>query len=373
MESLERNRPLELALSGGGTRAMAYHAGVIRFLAEENSIERIRHVSTVSGGSLLIGLLLHRSGMQWPSSARYLKEVLPAIRQTMTTCNLTARALARLLLPWNWRYALSRANLVAKTLEGAWGLSATLKQVPSFPEWSINGTTAETGRRFRFKSTKFGDYELGYAEASNFPLAQAIAVSAAFPGGIGPLAIESADYTWQKLPSWGAPEELKEEVTLPFERLHLYDGGVYDNLGTEPLFDIGKRMAKQSGATLIVSDAGAPLEKGFSLRALNPWRMKRLMDISMEQQRALRVRVVVNALQSGLPGAYLQIGSAAIASMERAGVSGQESSEWLSKEDARSVASVPTALGRMSELQFSQIERHGYETAKWNAVAHRYL
>src|SRR5689334_7900849 len=134
-------------------------------MASQGALERVRHVSTVSGGSLFMGLLFHRSEMRWPTSPHYLAKTLPAIRQDLTGCSLSGRALARLIVPWNWRFLLSRANLVAKTIEGCWGITAALEQLPSSPEWSINGTTAETGRRFRFKAGKIGDYELGYAEA----------------------------------------------------------------------------------------------------------------------------------------------------------------------------------------------------------------
>ncbi len=44
-----------LALSGSGTRAMAFHAGVLRFLAEKGVLEQIGELSTVSGSSLLVG------------------------------------------------------------------------------------------------------------------------------------------------------------------------------------------------------------------------------------------------------------------------------------------------------------------------------
>jgi NTE family protein len=366
--------PLELALSGGGVRAMAFHAGVFRYLAEFDSLHRVRHVSTVSGGSLLLGLVFHRAGMAWPTSEQYLTAVLPAIRRDMTSHDLQRRALRRLLHPRAWPYLLSRANVVAQIIEACWHLHATLADLPDLPQWSINGTTAETGRRFRFKSNQCGDYQLGYADAKQFRLSHALAVSAAFPGGIGPLALKTAEYTWKKRPHWNAPEEEAQVVSLPFKRLHLYDGGVYDNLGLEPLFDVGQRRAKaEDHSILIVSDAGAPLQQGFSFGTLNPWRMKRIMDITMEQQRALRVRVFANALQIGQPGAYLQIGTSAIESLARARVSSPTTLAWLTSPQAQSVAATPTSLSRLSPEAFDQVERHGYETAKWNDLAYPYL
>ncbi len=49
-------RKIVLALSGSGTRAIAFHVGVLRLLAEKGVLEQIGELSTVSGGSLLVGL-----------------------------------------------------------------------------------------------------------------------------------------------------------------------------------------------------------------------------------------------------------------------------------------------------------------------------
>lgn len=48
-----------IALSGGGVRAAAFHAGVLKRLAERGLLEHVAHVSTVSGGSLFTGLVFH--------------------------------------------------------------------------------------------------------------------------------------------------------------------------------------------------------------------------------------------------------------------------------------------------------------------------
>jgi NTE family protein len=207
---------LELALSGGGVRAMAFHAGVLKLLAEHELLERVRHISSVSGGSLLIGLILQKAGMCWPTSTAYLSRILPAVREQLTTRNLQAAALGRLLLPWNWQYVISRANVLAQAIQASWDMRATLSDLPVSPLWSINGTTAETGRRFRFKSNGCGDYQLGYANASAFPLSQALAMSAAFPGAIGPLAINCSQYEWRKRPYWDAPADAERIVQLAF-------------------------------------------------------------------------------------------------------------------------------------------------------------
>ncbi|MEX2148965.1 MAG: patatin-like phospholipase family protein [Steroidobacteraceae bacterium] len=368
-----RPSTLDLALSGGGVRAMAFHAGVLSYLAENGMLERVRHVSTVSGGSLLVGLILHTSEMRWPTSSEYLNTVLPIVRMRLTTTNLQSQALRQFLHPSCWRFLFSRATVLVRAIERCWDVRATLADLPQTPIWSINATTAETGRRFRFKASGCGDYRIGYADARAFPLAQAMAVSAAFPGAIGPLSITTADYIWRKRPAWNSPLESARVVTTPFERLRLYDGGLYDNLGLEPLFDAGTHEVKTPGASIIVSDAGAPLRDGFDMSSINPRRLQRWLDVVTEQQRALRVRAFTYSLQQDLPGAYLQIGSCASDKLTSVSHPAASSGTWLSSDEVAMAAHAPTTLKGLSEQQFDRLHRHGRETAYWNSLAYPYL
>lgn len=366
-----------LALSGGGVRAAAFHAGVLYWLAEQGKLEEINHVSSVSGGSLFTGLVFHVSEYQWPTSDHYLRIVYPRIKEILTQTSLQGDAVCRLMLnPLNWRFLLSRANVLAQSIEKLWGIRGTLGQLPQKPIWSINGTTAENGKRFRFKNSKGGDYEIGYADFTHFSLARAMAISASFPGGIGPLTLDTDEYKWHKRELWDSPDPPSEFVP-PFTSLHLYDGGLYDNLGIEPLFDIGRRALKKSAEEInfiIVSDAGAPLTRLHLPHLLRWRRLKRFMDIVMDQARALRVRVFVSYLQEKPSGGmYLQIGSDPNDRIQKYATNinsiGQHElgkEQWLTPEDVRNVASFPTTLRKMSEEKFDAAARHGYETAKWN-------
>lgn len=349
----DSNKHIALALSGGGIRAMVFHLGVLRFLAENNALERVSHISTVSGGSLVLGLLLQDTQMQWPTSSQYLGLSLPSIRKRLCTQSLMGGMLRQLRHPRNWGFLFSRANLLAYALRDEWDVTAKLSELPIKPEWSINGTTAETGKRFRFKQKDLGDYVLGYAPSHDFPLANALAVSAAFPGGIGPLAIVANQHEWRKR-AWDEPVENAKRILPPYPNLHLYDGGVYDNLGLEPFFDAGKGVVKTTlpeEATIIVSDAGAPLIQGFSFSRLSPWRMKRVADIMSDQSRALRIRTFVNYLtQEQERGAYLYIG--------------EPVSDNIPCTSATFASSFPTTLRKLTESEFEKILDHGYQVSK---------
>lgn len=352
---------------------MAFHTGVLRFLAEQNKMAAVTHVSTVSGGSLLVGVIFAKSNMTWPTSTAFLTEIHPAIRHLLTTQDLQTAAIARLLFrPMNWRFLFSRANIVAQVIHEDWKIRQTLYDLPTAPVWSINGTTAETGKRFRFKQCDFGDYEIGYAQARGFPIASAMAVSAAFPVGIGPLAIDTRKYLWMKRPAWDASPALAKPVTPPYKHLHIYDGGVYDNLGLEPLYDLGKQTLK-GNFRILASDAGAPLVRGFNLGALNPFRFKRLMDVVTDQNRSLRVRAFVEFLQCGHPGAYFGIGSSPVKQLARNAIPISSSREWLSEKEIANARNYPTNLRTMDACVFDLLERHGYETALSTELAYPYL
>jgi len=343
-----------LALSGGGIRAMIFHLGVLRHLAENGVLERISRISTVSGGSLLLGLVFKECDYVWPSSHQFLSQVYPVLRGRLCAKSLQWGAARQLVRPGNWRYLLSRSNLLAKTLEHEWGVTAELSRLPEAPEWSINGTTAETGKRFRFKRDSLGDYMLGYSAPGDFLLANALAVSAAFPGGFGPLSFEAASFQWKKRPAWGAPLEISANVEVGYRRLHLYDGGVYDNLGLEPFFDAGRGVPKPEVDFILVSDAGAPLKPGFPRFSINPWRLKRVADITSDQSRALRVRAFMSYLgQSRAKGAYVYIGIPAATEH---------------RIDGAEPASFPTTLRRVTEAQFDCIAGHGYAVASQSLV-----
>ena len=50
--------------------------------------------------------------------------------------------------------------LVPAALRQQWNVSGRLSDLPVVPEWSINGTNAENGRRFRFKRNSIGVWVL---------------------------------------------------------------------------------------------------------------------------------------------------------------------------------------------------------------------
>ena len=344
---------LALALSGGGIRAAVFHCGVLERLSLDRLLEQTRFVSTVSGGSLFTGLIVCRNGHKWPSSEEYLDSVLPQVIECLTTAALQRSYVWRsVVLPW--RLAQGRAEVMAKQLETEWGISGTLQDIPATPRWFINATCYETGKNWRFSQSRMGDYLTGYVLTPSVTIADAIAASAAFPGLIGPLTIRSSRYQWHRYED-GEPIP----TTTPVKRYELWDGGVYDNLGVEPLFKSGDGF-REGIDLLLVSDASAVLSmdpRSVKERAL------RLVDIATDQVRGLRARAVVTEfMRRKGSGAYFRMGKTVeqiYAAVEQPAPMG----EYLSEKDVKQAATFPTTLRRLTVREFMRLRQHGFEVA----------
>jgi NTE family protein len=373
---LEKPNKIGITFSGGGVRAMVFHAGVLKFFASKNLLEDIGYISSVSGGSLFAGLVFHFNNMKWPNSEEYLNNVLPEIQDLLIRCSLQENVLQRLLAPHNWRYVFNRAVVVAKSIEALWGVKQSVKHLPETPIWAINATTGENGRRFRIKGQVFGDYEIGYTNIPEFKLCTAMAMSAAFPGGIGPIRLNTSGLCWHKKDKWNSKTHLcayKPE----YKTIELYDGGLYDNLGLEPLFDIGKQKIKKQDtlyiSQVIVSDASTPLPRMSLPSFLNPLRIKRWIEIALDQIRALRVRSFVNFIKlNPSKGRYIQLGTDAVKSIKEYGTYDPQTSqelllkEWLTINEVEKAANFATDLKRINQTDFTLLLDHGYQTALLN-------
>jgi NTE family protein len=218
-----------------------------------------------------------------------------------------------------------------------------------------------------------GDYLIGYADDVDFRIADVMAISAAFPGGIGPYCIKTAEYQWYKFDSWEA-DAARKPTTPTFEKLYISDGGLYDNLGLEPFYDASKRQLKSQNSIdyLIVSDASSALslqQRGFFWQVLR--RTKRLIDIIYDQVRLMRMRgIVPYFLEHSGRGIYLQIGMTPHlihCEAEKAGASIPKklrTGRYFSEVEVCKVTNYPTNLTKLNDDDFMLIERHGYETAE---------
>jgi len=352
------NRKIGLALSGGGIRACIFHLGVLRCLAEQGLLSRVASLSSVSGASLCMALIFAASGNHWPSDAEFLASVLPAVKRRILSRDIQAAALIR--LPFCPQYWFDKAKLLAKMLETKWGIRGNLQDLPDRPYWEINCTTFETGKSFRIRKDYMGDYRLGYTKCPNLPISDMAAASAGFPVLIGPYKLDMTRYAWSH------DTRGREPFVPTRRRCSLWDGGVYDNLGLEALYKIGRGLDNEI-QFLIVSNASGPLAmvERDSFRLLT--NLRRLLGIALDQVAALRTRDIFASVMERGDGIYIQIGNTAEAIAQASGapldISAPLIHQCMTEAEAQRAMRYPTTLRTPTEADFDLLLRHGYESA----------
>lgn len=250
-----------LALSGGGSRAIAFHLGCLRALHELGILSDVKVISTVSGGSVIGGLYAaHRKS--FPEFETRVRQLLAqglmqrAIRKAFTTTeglralycwiillfvNAMFFALSRaswaisLLFPADrrssWRVGrldapvrrfASRTTLLRRVFDDVFE-GKRLRDLPAGgPLLIINAADLRTGSAFYFSQQSSGSWRFGELADADVSMAHAVTASAAYP-----LLLPALD---EVLPF------NKKDGTRREERVTLTDGGVYDNLGLAPLW-----------------------------------------------------------------------------------------------------------------------------------------
>jgi len=360
---------LGLALSGGGVRAAVFHLGVLRHLAQQGRLEDVVQISTVSGGSLIVGAIFSHAEMRWPSSDEYLNETYPALRAKLTSGDLFSLT----ALGWkgvvreNVRILFRRAEILPKLLASRWGVRGSLKDLPDAPEWHINTTCYETGKNWRFSKKMMGDWQFGRLFSPDIPIAKAIAASAAVPYAIGALRLKLPIHGWWRTDP--ATKEPLQKVAPALPEVRLWDGGAYENMGLEAIY---KPIEGLQGCDfLICSDASGSLgmPKPFSIVGMLQGKLNspRLFDVASDQIRALRSRMLMGSITRGeVRGILVRMGT----SMRQFGMTPDRLVERLTDEQGARSLNYPTNLTRVSESDFDLIARHGHEVCEATMTAY---
>lgn len=258
----EKSQPklkIGLALSGGGSRAIAFHLGCMRALHDRGLLDRVSVLSTVSGGSV-IGAIYAYSNESFEEFETKIENLLSKglmsgiIESTLFSsetfkillANVTAGSLALLGRLINIifgafgifgfankatktftkavqapmpRFA-SRTTAFASLLDKTLFFGRTLSQVEKDElQVIINATELRTETAFRYGSVESGSWRFGKL-IENVPVAKAVAASAAFPGS---------------LPALDEIQKMSKNGETTKHRTIITDGGIYDNLGTSCL------------------------------------------------------------------------------------------------------------------------------------------
>lgn len=276
----KRNFALALAISGGGYRSANLGLGVLLGLEKiknkglkENLLQEIDYISTVSGGGLPVGFYLtklhnyyeHHTNINQFSLETEINNLL--LNDSIRTNPLRAD-LTRYLYSTNERVGLRIEQILNDTLlwtnqggltEGDIFVPKGSNKAVQLPYWIINTTIYQNSAIFPFTPDELNDalitryyhrnqYWYNY---SNQPLGYKMPVSVGLMASMSvPIVLPATTF------------ESRACTTTPCY-LHLYDGGIADNLGINTALNLliqDKRKIK----ILMVVDSGKDLIKSYS-------------------------------------------------------------------------------------------------------------
>jgi NTE family protein len=243
-----------LAFSGGGTRAAALSYGVLEELARTEVVldgkrrrllDEVDVISAVSGGSFTATYYALRGDRTFTEfEPRFLKR------------NVERALAGRVLGPGSWfrlpSGTFSRSDVAAELYDDTIFDHATYADLARAggPFVVVNGADVTTGARFPFTQDQF---DVLCSDLSAFPIARAVATSSALPPFLSAITVENraGSCGWTP-PPWAAEpgrgdrlgraglraRELRSYADAkdrPY--VHLFDGGLAENLGLRALVD----------------------------------------------------------------------------------------------------------------------------------------
>ena len=308
-----------LALSGGGFRAAGFHLGVMRQLQAIGILDKLDVISCVSGGSIAGGTLV----ANWGNVAAALDKLDRYLR---TRSIAVASVIGGVIDPFE-----SRLDKLGATYDRDLFSGMKLSALKAGPRVYFNATNLATGNLFFFvagggRNEEMGEHELGTVLAPDFPVSLAVAASSAFPPVFPPLRLDPDVYP---------PGAALEYITLT-------DGGVYDNMGINPLL----RSTRNPLDYMIVSDGGRPFSIDAQPTESGAIVLKVSLDVMMEQIRGLEFDRIQHRhlAKQGPKPLWFSIDS---------------SIGERQPGDGRFASSISTNLKKLTEEEMSVLTRHG--------------
>src|SRR6478736_7773601 len=163
-ESAEQPSPkptdgVGLCLSGGGYRAMLFHAGSLWRLNELGWLPKLTRISSVSGGSItagVLGLTWSKLAFQGGRAVNFQELIVDPVRRMAATSIDVSSVLTGILLPTE-----SISDRVAKRYAKALFGDATLQSLPDNPVFVFCSTNVQTGSLMRFSKKRLADWQVG--------------------------------------------------------------------------------------------------------------------------------------------------------------------------------------------------------------------
>ncbi|HEU4449509.1 MAG TPA: patatin-like phospholipase family protein [Gaiellaceae bacterium] len=349
-EPREKRSGTALCLSGGGYRAALFHLGALRRLDELGLLAGIDTFTSVSGGSIMLAQLAtwfarnaarHESGTP---PEPFDEGVAAPMREFAAKDVRTGAALAR-LHPRNWLTPGAQSEALAAAYEQG-PAPGRLDDLPTSPRFVFLASDMRFRDQWVFDTglRRVGSSAAGYAPLGDWTLAQAVAASSCVPGAFSVVRAEQDPVTLTG-GTYAAPD--RDELV---RRIDLSDGGMFDNLGLEPVW--------RDHAVVLVSDAAPSFKPEPDVGWL--WSALRQGVILLEQATEVRKRwLVAEYIRGELEGAYWGIASRP-ASYEHAPPP-QPYSERLIRDF---IAPIRIDLDEFSPGEIGVLENHGYLMAE---------
>lgn len=389
-QSAAFGKQIGLALSGGGSRAVAFHLGTLRALNDLGLLDDVQVISGVSGGSVMTGLLGYtnepfaeidrktvdflKNGLVRPA----LKKLLHPRRSGLLLRSLLTGTLPRLFVEvfsaalsklsqsfpggagaarmfnqvkWPVRRSYSRTHVMADAIAAVVGNQYCTAPTRGERDIVFNACELRTGTAFRMSNKCYGSWRYGYSESSSLRVADAIAASAAYPA-----ALPAFDWTCT----------FTKNGSTKSHRVLVTDGGVFENMGVsvmEPGRDSDYTSISYSPEIIVASDAGMGQFDGDATPSNWAPRMVQVVNSVMRKvQDATKQRLHMHA-KNGDIDSFLYIGLG-----QQDQLIPFKPGNWVERER---VVNYPTDFYAMSEPDISAISNRA--EALTRALATQYL
>jgi len=349
-----RRRGTGVCLSGGGYRAALFHLGALRRLDELGILGGVRTISGVSGGSI-IATLLSDPDLVWPTEGTpagspYVlgfEELVAEPLRALSRHNVRTPALLGKLRPTRWfaKDAGVRALSDGLVRQVPWWSTPLRDNGADGPAVVIGATEIGYGVDWVFMDPnaarphgRIGDYRLGYAvPPADVRIADMVAASCAFPPFFAPMRFDGHALGL----SGGHPGQERAQARAEImDDIQLGDGGIYDNLGLEPVW--------KDHATVLLSDGGGVFRAGSQYTVFG--RLLQILSIAAGGGGATRVRWLLASIRRGaLAGATWALDTVVAQSYPA--------------EVCERINVIRTDLDRFSLDEQKILERHGYVVA----------
>ncbi len=372
------DKSIGLALSGGGSRAVAFHLGTLRALEDLNLLNEVDVISGVSGGSVMTGMVgyteapfadVDRNVVQFlrrglvapglvklfhPARAAPLVWNLAFVALPTLLADLLASSASRLAsffpglrracspvsrCSWPFRRRYSRTHVLADAIADVVGPQQCDAPTRQHKSIVFNACELRTGTAFRMSNQIFGSYRYGWAQAGELRVADAVMASAAYPPFLPPF-------------DWKRPFELNDKTAT--HRVIVTDGGVFENLGVtvmEPGRDAQVSAISYDVDIIIASDAGTGQFTGETVPISWPKRMTQVVTAVMRKvQDATKQRLHDHAKAGRIDGfVYAALGQ----TDQRVPL---KPANWVDREE---VIRYPTDFSAMSDKNIQQLSARG--------------